>query len=65
LPLQQSALDAQPPPASTHSAKVQRGMPSLSCLHVSSFSQFPAQQSQFLLQLAFDSLQTSPLGMHA
>jgi hypothetical protein len=40
-------------------------MPSLSCLHVPSVSQFPEQQLQSLLQLAFESLQTSPLGMQA
>ena len=66
LPLQQSALEAHPAPASRHAGPVQRGMPRLSCLHVSCgcFSQLPAQQLQFLLQLMLLSLQVSPLGMH-
>jgi hypothetical protein len=65
LPLQQSALEAQAPPASAHSPSAHRGMPSLSCLHVSCVSQLPAQQLQSLLQLDDLSLQTSPFGMHA
>jgi hypothetical protein len=65
LPLQQSALDAQDAPAFAHWASAHRGIPSLSCLHVSLVSQLPAQQLQSLLQLDVASLQTLPLGMHA
>jgi len=65
-PPQQSALDAQPAPAFTHCAYVQRGTPTLSCLQVSRFwpSQTPLQQSHEELQLVLASLQTSPLGLH-
>jgi hypothetical protein len=62
--LQQSALEAQEVPACTHCAPVHRGTPTLSCLHVSSFSQLPEQQSHDELQDIVESLQTSPLGLH-
>jgi hypothetical protein len=62
--LQQSALDAHELPAPTHCAPVHRGTPTLSCLHVSSVSQFPAQQSHDELHDIVASLQTSPLGLH-
>jgi hypothetical protein len=61
-PLQQSALDAQPAPASAHWALAQRGTPSLSCLHVSIVSQLPAQQSHVELHDIVWSLQTAPFG---
>ena len=60
---QQLALDAQAPPAATHVAGAQRGTPTLSCLHVSMFSQLPEQQSHDALQLIVLSLQTSPSGL--
>jgi hypothetical protein len=63
--LQQSALDAHAPPEATHTGLAHRGIPRLSCLHVSCVSQLPAQQLQSLAQLALESLQTSPLGMQA
>jgi len=63
-PLQQSALDAHELPAARHWAPVQRGTPTLSCLHVSSFSQLPEQQSHDELHDIVASLQTSPLGLH-
>ena len=63
-PLQQSALDAHEAPAPTHCRFAQRGTPTLSCLHVSSVSQLPAQQSHDELQLVVCSLHTSPLGLH-
>jgi hypothetical protein len=65
LPLQQSALDEHAVPASTHAAPVQRGIPRLSRLQVSSVLQLPVQQLQSLLQLVVASLQTSPFGMQA
>lgn len=61
-PLQQFALDAHAPPASTQ-APVQRGMPTLSSLHVSAFSQLPEQQLQDALHDIASSLQTSPSGL--
>jgi hypothetical protein len=63
VPLQQSALEAQELPAPTHWAPVQRGTPTLSCLHVSIVSQLPAQQSQLELHDIVASLQTSPFGL--
>jgi hypothetical protein len=63
-PLQQSALEAHEPPPLTHWAWAQRGTPTLSCLHVSCVSQFPAQQSHDELHDIVASLQTSPLGLH-
>jgi hypothetical protein len=62
-PLQQSALDAHELPAPTHWASAQRGTPTLSCLHVSSVSQLPAQQSHDELHDIVASLHTSPLGL--
>ena len=62
-PLQQSALEAHELPGPTHWTPVQRGTPMLSCLHVSSFSQLPAQQSHDELQLIVASLHTSPFGL--
>lgn len=61
-PLQQFALDAHAPPASTH-APVHRGMPTLSSLHVSAFSQLPEQQLQDALHDIASNLQTSPSGL--
>jgi hypothetical protein len=61
--LQQLALDAHEPPTSTHWAAAQRGTPMLSCLHVSSVSQLPLQQSHDELQDIVLSLQTSPSGL--
>jgi hypothetical protein len=60
-PLQQSALEAQPVPASTHAALVQRGTPSLSCLQVPSW-QLPEQQSHVSLHELVSSRQMPPLG---
>src|ERR1700722_18726704 len=62
-PLQQSALDAHEAPAPTHCRFAQRGTPTLSCLHVSSVSQLPAQQSHDELHDMFESLHTSPFGL--
>src|SRR6185437_11003407 len=62
--LQHSALELQAWPAPTHVSPVQRGMPRLSGLHVSMFSQLPLQQSQEALHEAVASLQTSPFGLH-
>jgi len=62
--LQQSALDAHACPGARHAAPVHRGTPTLSGLHVSLFSQLPAQQSHDALQDIVASLQTSPLGLH-
>jgi hypothetical protein len=61
--LQQSALEAHAPPELTHCVPVQRGTPTLSCLHVSIVSQLPEQQSHDELQLIVASLQTSPFGL--
>ena len=61
--MQQSALDAHELPAPTHWAPVQRGTPTLSCLHVSIVSQLPAQQSHDELHDIVASLHTSPLGL--
>jgi hypothetical protein len=61
-PPQQLALDAHAWPAPTH-APVQRGTPTLSCLHVSSVSQLPLQQSHDELHDIVLSLQTSPSGL--
>jgi hypothetical protein len=61
-PLQQSALEAQPVPASAHCALAHRGTPSLSCLHVSIVSQLPAQQSHVELHDIVASLHTAPFG---
>jgi hypothetical protein len=65
-PLQQSALEAHAAPAPTQVAPVQRGTPTLSCLHVMPpfCSQLPEQQSQDALQEVVASLQTSPFGLH-
>jgi hypothetical protein len=60
-PLQQSALEAQPVPASAHCALVQRGTPSLSCLHVPSW-QLPEQQSHVWLQEFVESRHAPPFG---
>ena len=49
-------------PASTH-APVHRGMPTLSSLHVSAFSQLPEQQLQDALHDIASNLQTSPSGL--
>jgi hypothetical protein len=62
-PLQQLALEAHAPPASTH-GPAQRGTPTLSWWHVSSTSQLPLQQSQDALHDIVLSLQTSPSGLH-
>jgi hypothetical protein len=61
--LQQFALDAHEPPGMTHVRAAQRGTPRLSCLHVSSFSQLPLQQSHEALHDIVASLQTSPSGL--
>jgi hypothetical protein len=62
LPLQQSALVAQAPPASRHTETLHRGMPRLSCLHVSAW-QLPLQQSHDELQEVVAVRQTAPLGL--
>jgi hypothetical protein len=64
LPLQQLALDAHAAPGIAHVAGAQRGTPTLSCLHVSWFSQLPLQQSHDELHDIVFSLQTSPSGLH-
>ena len=61
-PLQQSALDAQDAPASTHCEKAHRGTPTLSCRQVSSW-QLPEQQLQVSLHDIWSRRQTSPLGL--
>jgi hypothetical protein len=61
--LQQLALLAQAPPASTHWAGEQRGTPTLSWWQVSRFSQLPAQQSHDELHDVVANLQTSPSGL--
>ena len=61
---QQFALDAQAPPVGTHAVAVQRATPPSSGLHVSTFRQFPLQQSHDALQLCDASLHTSPSGSH-
>jgi hypothetical protein len=63
LPPQQFALEAQEPPAATHWAAAQRGTPMLSCLQVSSVSQFPLQQLHDELHDIVFSLHTSPSGL--
>lgn len=63
-PLQQFALVAHASPGFTHVAPAHRGTPTLSSLHVSSFSQLPLQQSQEELHDIVASLQTSPSGLH-
>jgi hypothetical protein len=63
-PPQQLALEAQAAPAAAHCAGAHRGTPTLSCLHVSSFSQLPLQQSHDELHDIVFSLQTSPSGLH-
>jgi hypothetical protein len=60
--LQQSALEAHPPPASAHCPLAQRGTPSLSCLQVFIVWQLPAQQSHVELHDIVESLQTAPFG---
>jgi hypothetical protein len=62
--LQQLALEAHAWPTPTHVAGAQRGTPTLSCLHVSSVSQLPLQQSHEALHDIVLSLQTSPSGLH-
>jgi hypothetical protein len=60
---QQSALVEQAPPAFTHWATLHRGIPRLSCRHVSAW-QLPLQQSHDELQLLVARRHTSPLGLH-
>ena len=63
---QQSALDAQRPPASTHAAPcagVQRPMPVLSATQVGLFSQLPAQQSHDWLHDDVTRRQSSPAAL--
>jgi hypothetical protein len=62
-PSQQLALEAHAPPAATHWTAAHRGTPTLSCLHVSSVSQLPLQQSHDALQDIAWSLHTSPSGL--
>jgi hypothetical protein len=59
---QQSALVAHAPFAPTHVARLQRGMPRLSCLHVSAW-QFPLQQSHDELHELVARRHTSPFGL--
>jgi hypothetical protein len=59
---QQSALVAHEPFAGTHCETLQRGMPRLSCLHVSAW-QFPLQQSHDELHVLVARRHTSPLGL--
>jgi hypothetical protein len=63
IPLQQFAPEAQASPALAHCIAAQRGTPTASSLHVSSFSQLPLQQSHDALHDMVASLQTSPSGL--
>ena len=61
--MQQSALVAHAPPEGKQVATLHRGMPRLSCRHVSAW-QLPLQQSHDELHEMFARRHTSPLGLH-